>query len=241
MILATVNVKLGHMDTGVSGEPAVRRFTADEAIRMVEEGIVGEDEHFELLDGKLVDSDPTTGDEIVRRFTGDEAIRLVETGIVGEEEHVELLEGALVEMSPQGLPHTNAILLLGERLRSAYRGRAHVREQMPFAASPHSLPEPDVSVIRGPVTDYTNHPTARDAIVIAELAWSSQRIDRRKASIYAAAGVSVYWLLDLLARRLEVRTMPAEGAYQVTRILDEDDVVELPESDIRWAVRDLLP
>jgi Uma2 family endonuclease len=118
---------------------------------------------------------------------------------------------------------------------------AHVREQTPFVASAHSLPEPDVSVIRGRVTDHSNHPTARDAILIAELAWSSQRIDRRKASIYAASGVSVYWLLDLLARRLEIRTMPVEGAYQVTRILDEDDGVELPESDVRWAVRDFVP
>ena len=32
-----------------------------------------------------------------------------------------------------------------------------------------------------------------------------------------------------------------DGSYQVTRILGEDEVVELPESDVRWTVRDLLP
>jgi hypothetical protein len=35
--------------------------------------------------------------------------------------------------------------------------------------------------------------------------------------------------------------MPQNGSYQVTRILGEDEVVELPESDVRWTVRDLLP
>ncbi|HTA20032.1 MAG TPA: hypothetical protein VK989_12105, partial [Polyangia bacterium] len=115
MIIATVNVKLSHMEAGGSGEAAVRRFTADEAIRMVEEGIVGENEHYELLDGKFVDSDPATGDEIIRRFTGDEAIRLVETGIVSEDEHVELLDGAFVEMSPQGPEHASAIAMLADR------------------------------------------------------------------------------------------------------------------------------
>jgi hypothetical protein len=55
------------------------------------------------------------------------------------------------------------------------------------------------------------------------------------------AGVETYWLLDLAARCLEVRTTPEGGAYQVTRVLGEDDVVEPPGSDVRWTVRDLLP
>ena len=109
MVTATANVRLAHMDTGTSDEPTVRRFTADEAIRMVEAGIVGEDEHVELLDGAFVDMDATTDEPIVRRFTGDEAIRLVDAGILGEDEHLELLEGVLVEMSPPGPEHADAV------------------------------------------------------------------------------------------------------------------------------------
>ncbi|MDB4980747.1 MAG: hypothetical protein JWM82_1499 [Myxococcales bacterium] len=97
VVIATSNVRLGPMDSGTSDEPTppltLRRFTADEAMRMVEIGIVGEDEPFELLGGEFVDSDPTTGDELIRRFTGDEAMRLVESGIIGENEHVELGAG----------------------------------------------------------------------------------------------------------------------------------------------------
>jgi Uma2 family endonuclease len=230
------------MEMATSGEPAVRRFTADEAIRMVEEGIVGDDERYELLDGKLVDSDPATGDEIVRRFTGDEAIRLVEAGIVSEDEHVELLEGALVEMSPQGPEHASAISMLADRLREIYRGRARVREEKPVSIGPYSLPEPDIAVVRENTEDYARrHPVGAECVLVVETAFSSQRIDRRKSRIYAAGGVEVYWLIDVVERKLELRTAPVDGTYHVTHVFDEDDVVELPESDARWLVRDLLP
>jgi Uma2 family endonuclease len=241
VIVATVNVKLIPMEADPSGEAAVRRFTADEAIRMVEEGIVGEDEHYELLEGKLVDADPTTGDEIIRRFTGDEAIRLVETGIVGEDEHVELLEGALVEMSPQGPEHASAISMLADRLRETYRGRAHVREEKPVSIGPYSLPEPDIAVVRGNTKNYARrHPVGAECILVVETAFSSQRIDRRKGRIYAAGGVEVYWLIDVVGRKLELWTAPVDGAYRVIRTLDADDVVELPESSERWLVRELF-
>ena len=42
----------------MSGYPAIRRLTADEAIRMVDAGILGEDEPVELLDGVLVEMSP---------------------------------------------------------------------------------------------------------------------------------------------------------------------------------------
>jgi Uma2 family endonuclease len=178
----------------------------------------------------------------VRRFTADEAMRMVEAGILGDDESVELLEGALVEMSPQGPRHAFATIQLAQRLREVYAEDAHVREEKPLAASEHDLPEPDVSVVRGRESAYAaRHPSGADVILIVELALTSQRIDRRKASIYASAGVEVYWLVDLAARRIELRTTPADGAYQVTQVLAEDDVVELPGSGARWTVRDLLP
>jgi Uma2 family endonuclease len=179
---------------------------------------------------------------VIRRFTADEAMRMVELGIVGEDEHVELLDGALVEMSPKGPEHDSTTANLSDRLRAAYPGAGRVREEKSLAIDAYNLPEPDVVVLRGNATAYVHrHPSGPEALLVVELSWSSQRHDRRKASIYAAGGVDVYWILDLEARRLEVRTTPVGGSYQVTRVLSEDDVVELPESDVRWTVRDLLP
>ena len=48
-------------------------------------------------------------------------------------------------------------------------------------------------------------------------------------------------LIDLKDRRLEVRTNPQDGAYTSTQVLAETDLVSLPELDVRWSVRDLLP
>jgi Uma2 family endonuclease len=177
----------------------------------------------------------------VRRLTADEAMRMVEAGILGEDEHVELLDGALVEMSPQGPEHSAAITILADRLRGAYAGRAHVREEKPLTTGRFSLPEPDVAVVRGQPGAFAHkHPTGADAVLVVELAWSSQREDRLKASTYAAGGVAVYWLVDLVARKLEVRTTPVDCSYEVARIFDASDVVELPESSERWLVSDLL-
>ena len=131
---------------------------------------------------------------------------------------------------------------LADRLHGAYVGRAHVREGKPLAAGTHSLPEPDIAVVRGDVGAYAErHPTGADALLVVELAWFSQEEDRRKAHVYAAAGVFVYWLVDLAARKLELRVKPEAGAYRVVEILGEDDVIPLPKLGEEWSVRDLLP
>jgi Uma2 family endonuclease len=194
-------------------------------------------------DVKLAYMDEGTAEgPVVRRFTADEAMRMVEAGILDEDEHVELLDGVLVEMSPQGTEHADAIANLNDRLRVAYPGARRVRSQTPLALGAYNLPEPDFAVVRGaPGTFARRHPSGPETVLVVELSWTSQRYDRRKAAIYAAGGVEVYWILDLAARKLEVRTTPEGAAYQVTRLLDEDDVVELPESDARLTVRELLP
>ena len=65
--------------------------------------------------------------------------------------------------------------------------------------------------------------------------------DRRKVAIYARIGVPVYWLLDVEARRLEVRSQPSGGEYRSTRVLGENDSVTLPGTAIAWSVASLLP
>jgi len=167
---------------------------------------------------------------------------MVAAGIIREDEPVELLEGVLVEMSPQGPIHAEGTTNLADRLRAAYAGRARVREEKPMAVGIYSLPEPDIAVVRGGSGVYVDHhPTGADAILVVELAWSSQEEDRRKAGIYAAAGVPVYWLVDLAARKLELRTAPDAGGYRSLEVLGEDDFVLPPDLGQSWRVRDLLP
>jgi Uma2 family endonuclease len=176
----------------------------------------------------------------IRRLTADEVLRMAAAGIIGEDEPVELLEGVLVEMSPQGPIHSESTARLADRLRAAYAGRARVREEKPLAASVYSLPEPDIAVVRDG-SYLAHHPGGADAILVIELAWSSQAEDRSKAAIYAAAQVPVYWLVDLVNRKVEVRTQAEPGGYGSIDVLGEADLISLPELGERWPVRDLLP
>jgi Uma2 family endonuclease len=175
------------------------------------------------------------------RFTVEEIERMAEAGAFDEGPKVELLDGELVDVSPQGPEHATLHSWLGDRLASAYAERAHVRRQCPVRAGSRSLPEPDVAVIRGNVRDYrARHPEGRDLVLAVEVSVSSQALDRQKARIYAAAGVPVYWLLDVAAKTLTVHDDPSETGYARSSVLSAADEVELPGTAIRWRVGDLL-
>jgi Uma2 family endonuclease len=141
---------------------------------------------------------------------------LIEQGAFGPEERTELLDGQLVEMSPQHEPHALVVEMLTERLMPALVGTARVRVQLPFGAGEHSEPEPDVAVV--PADEPRGRRPER-ALLIIEVSDSSLRLDLvRKARIYAAAEVPVYWVIDLPGGVVHVHTNPtAEGYATVTR------------------------
>ncbi len=168
---------------------------------------------------------------------------MVELGILRDDEPLELIDGELVIVSPQGPAHLAVTAGLRRMLEGAYGPRHLGITHSPLLAGDGSLPEPDVMIVRGDHHAFVRRlPTGSDAVLVVEIAQTSQAADRRKAEIYARAGVAVYWLLDLVARRLEVRTGPTEdGQYTETRLLLEDEEVALPGLDQRMAVKDMLP
>ncbi|MGI8875284.1 MAG: Uma2 family endonuclease [Egibacteraceae bacterium] len=140
---------------------------------------------------------------------------LVEQDVFGDE-RIQLLEGELVAMSPQKAPHAGIVEALNERLMPALVGKARVRVQLPMAAGEHSEPEPDIAVVpAGEPRD--RHPER--ALLVIEVADSSLSLDLvRKPGIYAAAGVPVYWVIDLAGDVVHVHTDPVgEGYASVTR------------------------
>ena len=163
-------------------------------------------------------------------------------GILGEDEPVELLEGELLIVSPQDPRHAAAVAALARRLTDLYRVDAHLRPQLPLDATPDSLPEPDLAVVKGQPLDYQHrHPVGVEALLVVELARTSQAVDRRKARVYAAAGVPIYWLVDLTERRIEVFSQPSPaGTFTQRRILSPGEEVDLPTLDFRLAVSEIV-
>jgi Uma2 family endonuclease len=137
--------------------------------------------------------------------------RLVAEGAFGDE-RVELLQGVLVEMSPQDPRHADAVQWLARVLTRALPSDLDLRVQLPLAVGELSEPEPDLAVV--PASRYrTAHPTS--ARLVIEVARSSQPVDLGpKVSLYAAAGIPEYWVVDLAKPALVVHLDPATDRYQ---------------------------
>ena len=107
-----------------------------------------------------------------------------------------------------------------------------------------SREEPDLAVIRGSARAYLErHPDGADALLVVEIAKSSQERDRAKAADYARGCVPIYRLLDITARTLEVYSEPDGDRCRYRRFasLSDADEVGLPELVERWNVASLLP
>ena len=179
----------------------------------------------ELLDGLLVNKHPHREDAIHRLDVGSFE-RMVATGLL-EGLPIELLEGLLVEVRPQGPEHATAIRRLTRYLAAA-RGTLGV--QLPLEAQWGSLPEPDLLLTEDePPAD--RHP--RTALLAVEVAVSSHKKDRdTKADLYARASVLTYWLVDVPARTVEVRTEPGPHGYGSCEIYTVEARVPSPAAGV---------
>jgi Uma2 family endonuclease len=155
----------------------------------------------------------------LRRFTVDEYHRMIEAGVFVEDERFELLEGWIIAKMTRNPPHDATIGMTSEALRSRLPAGWHVRAQCAMTTGDSEL-EPDVAVVRGVFRDYVgHHPGPEDLALVVEVAESSLAQDRDlKGRTYARANIPVYWLVNLVDRRIEVFTEPtgpdASPAYR---------------------------
>jgi Uma2 family endonuclease len=168
----------------------------------------------------------------IRRWSVDEYHTMLRAGILSEDDHVELLDGWLVPKMTKNPPHRIATRRVRKALERVVPQGWYVDSQEPIA-SPTSEPEPDGSVIRGDTSDYADrHPPAAEVALVVEVADVSLESDRTlKKAIYAQAGIPVYWIVNLIDKRVEVYLDPAGPAdrpdYRVRREYCPGDEVPL--------------
>jgi Uma2 family endonuclease len=144
-----------------------------------------------------------------RRFSRAEYEKLIDLGVFQPGEAIELIGGQLMVAEPQGAAHYTAIIKTAKALESAFGPGWYVRTQGPIGLDEDSEPEPDVAVVPGGPDDYSRGHPSRPALTV-EVAESSLGVDRQhKGSLYARAGLSDYWVLNLVDRVLEVYREPA--------------------------------
>jgi Uma2 family endonuclease len=176
-----------------------------------------------------------------RRFTVEEYHRMAEAGVLGEDEPVELLDGDVVEMSPVGDPHVAAVTRCGRAFAPAWvAGRLTLHTQDPVRLDRHTEPQPDIALAPPGVEAA---PRPGEILLAIEVADTSAADDRaRKVPLYARAGVPEVWLLDVLARTLEVHREPGPAGYARTFTLRPERQVACEAfPDVVLRVADLLP
>ena len=153
-----------------------------------------------------------------RKWTRLEYDRLVEAEILGSEDRIELLGGHMIVKEPQYSPHATAIQLVQRTLDRAFGPGWSVRPQLPIALAEDSEPEPDVCVVRGDPRDYRDaHPER--PVLIVEVSLSRLGFDREhKGSLYARAGITDYWIVNLADRRVEIYREPVPDAAGILRL-----------------------
>ncbi len=182
-----------------------------------------------------------------KRWTVEEFHQLLEHGWFDDCRPI-LLDGTLFELAKPGPAHNTATGLADYLLKNLLGSTYWVRIQMPLVLGNWTDPVPDIAVVVGTPDDYPDNPTTAELII--EVADSSLAIDLgEKATLYAAAGIVDYWVVDLNSRRLIVHrdqqpdgVTPSASSYRQVISLDETGAVQpivMPTTTVR--VADLLP
>jgi Uma2 family endonuclease len=179
------------------------------------------------------------------RMTLEQYEAMVASGAFSERDRFYLLNGFLVEKMTQHDPHATADELCGRALDKVIPPGWHVRSAKPVRLPPNSKPEPDRSVVRGTIRDYSNRsPGPEDIGLILEVSASSLAEDRRQAHVFAASGIPFYWIVNVNERQVEVYRDPTPNGNQIRTDFRAGEKVPIVIDGIGIgdiAVDDLLP
>ena len=149
-------------------------------------------------------------------FSVDEFMRMIDAGIfVGRTGQIELIEGELIAMTPASAEHSDVIAWLTRwSAQNTDPAEFDVRVQCSIGVPElQSVPEPDVAWVRK--GDFRHsYPKASDVALLIEVCVSSGNYDRgRKAKLYAEAGISDYWVVDVVHASIDVMREPNQDGY----------------------------
>jgi Uma2 family endonuclease len=142
---------------------------------------------------------------------------MVESGIFTERDRLQLVSGILVAKLTQGDDHCVADDLCRVALSAVLPAGWFVRPNKSVGLPPDGAPEPDEAVVRGSIRDYgrgkRGKPGAQDVALVVEVAQSSLAQDRAMVCVYGKAGITLYWIVNLVDRQVEVYSDPQPDGY----------------------------
>ncbi len=183
------------------------------------------------------------------RFSVAKYEQMIETGILDTHDKVELLEGYVVLKMSRNPEHDGCIHVIDEVIRPSLPQGWTPRVQLSLQLS-DSQPEPDIVLVRGTARNYARtRPVASDVGLIIEVANTSLLRDTNdKARIYARAGITNYWVVDVTNGKILVHSNPTgpidAPAYADVCTMQPPDVVPLILDGVtvsKISVADFLP
>jgi Uma2 family endonuclease len=163
------------------------------------------------------------------RFSVDDYEQMIDFGILTEDDGVELIQGEIVKKMSIGDRHCARVKRMNRLFSTRVGNRAIIGIQDPIRL-PDSEPEPDVSLLR-PRADFyeSGKPRAADVLLLTEVSDTSIDNDRDiKGPLYATAGITEFWILNLNEDVLEVYRDPQpDGTYRDVQILRRGQQIEV--------------
>jgi Uma2 family endonuclease len=149
-------------------------------------------------------------------FTVETYHKLGDLGVFHEDDRVELINGQIVPMTPIGSAHAACVQRLNTYLGHRTELPVFVSMQNPVVLDPRWEPQPDIAVLRREAGLAGRwHATAKDVLLIIEVADSSLEYDRDvKIPQYAGAGIGEAWLVDLNTDHITVYRGPGRDGYR---------------------------
>jgi Uma2 family endonuclease len=191
-------------------------------------------------------ADPSWVPSSLYRLTLDQYEAMVDAGIFTGRDRVHLINGLLVAKMTENERHATADLLCLNELNRVIPPGWHVRPTKPIRIKRpgrDSKPQPDLSVARGTIRDYSRRsPEPTDIALVVEVGDSSLDEDRAMAGIFGRAGIPFYWIINVIDGQVEVYSNPGPSGYgsvealappHVLRVvIDGVEVGEIPVADI---------
>lgn len=177
-------------------------------------------------------------------WTLDRYHHAIEAGVFTEDDRIELLDGKIVEKMSVGTKHSACLKILNKYFNRRYLDIYELMSENPVSLGDKNEPEPDFTILHLREDNYIeSHPSPKDILLIIEVADESLSRDRtRKASLYAQANISEYWIINLVNRQIEVHTKPSmeNGVFGSVQHFNDKEQFESPfAGDV--LVKDLLP
>jgi Uma2 family endonuclease len=161
-------------------------------------------------------------------------------------ERVELIDGFIVERGVMDPPHVLSSEYLRRKLDRLVAGGWFVREDKPVQVHRNYEPLPDFAVVRGDPNTYARrHPGPADVALVVEISDSTLAKDQGEKRVnYAKGGISVYWIVNLIDRQVEVYTGPTSDGYSSCETFKPGQSVPVVIDGVevgRIAVAEILP